>query len=575
MVSRIEELESDYARRKQRLESSTAKSDEIQRAKQQDLQKKNEADQVEFQQEAKERYAKEVKQLKETLAAEKRELHEKTEQALDEYPARIQDERNRQQAIVQDYENRMKRQGKSHDNETEARLARLAAGSEQEAFLNAQNEKYSRDREGHLYRSSIKEYQKNEEQHAKAANLARQAAIEENEKDWRFQIQNQSDTHDKELLSVKAKAKQTEDYLYRQYQSQLKDVQSQNARTSQTTQQTHQDDFHQMTQEFKKATNQNKSNFDKEQVRLQGQMESQYLQMSDAKDRALTEQGTQYAATMKRKQNDALSENEMLKKSLHEMRTSPDSGKISLAAEESLRKQWNDQEAVVRDADRQRNQRNQARHKDRLQQSEKDFQDQLRTLQTNTAREKTETRDMLERQWSHSLQDVEAQRQAEAKKNAADKSRLSADFERTRSMNQAEIVRQMSESALARESDLNSKLLNTLEDSKFNEMQLRREHQAKLQETIRGYERLLREQKNEIEQKYMEQRNQTVALSKENERRMKQALDEQARSYEHRIADLTSGQKHREASLQEAHAEELEKVKKSYALQLARKSPES
>jgi hypothetical protein len=91
-------------------------------------------------------------------------------------------------------------------------------------------------------------------------------------------------------------------------------------------------------------------------------------------------------------------------------------------------------------------------------------------------------------------------------------------------------------------------------------------------EIIRQYDRKLTDQKLQYEAQLEQIKSETAKTTRDAERQTKQALEEQARSYVQRIAQLEMTHKEREKRVSENYEDSLEKMKRSNALLIQKKS---
>ncbi len=110
------------------------------------------------------------------------------------------------------------------------------------------------------------------------------------------------------------------------------------------------------------------------------------------------------------------------------------------------------------------------------------------------------------------------------------------------------------------------------QEAEFSSKMAQRAFSIRQNEIIREYEKRLANQKTDFEGSMLEMKTQAEASLREVERRSRKAYDEQARSYEQRIAQLEAQYSEREKTAMANHQDELEKMKRSNALLISKKS---
>ncbi len=120
--------------------------------------------------------------------------------------------------------------------------------------------------------------------------------------------------------------------------------------------------------------------------------------------------------------------------------------------------------------------------------------------------------------------------------------------------------------------DATSRLANTRQEAEFSSKLLRREAISKHNEVVRDYEKRLADQKVEFGSHQGDQKEELQKVTRESERMMKQAIAESEKNFEQRIAQLQQQAKERERTLMQNHEDELDKVRRSNALLIQKKS---
>jgi hypothetical protein len=110
------------------------------------------------------------------------------------------------------------------------------------------------------------------------------------------------------------------------------------------------------------------------------------------------------------------------------------------------------------------------------------------------------------------------------------------------------------------------------QQARFEQKMAQRGFADKQNELIRDYERKLADMKVENNSVMDEVKQEADRNVRENSRMAKMAFDDQARAYEQKIAALEYQQKERERYLAENYQEDLEKLRRSNALLISKKS---
>jgi hypothetical protein len=120
--------------------------------------------------------------------------------------------------------------------------------------------------------------------------------------------------------------------------------------------------------------------------------------------------------------------------------------------------------------------------------------------------------------------------------------------------------------------DFAAKLHEFKQKSEFESNMERREFVAKQNEMIRNYEKRITAMQSEQLGRINEIKEQSEKVIRDKDRSSRLALDEQARSYEHRLTQLDYSQKEREKYQAQVFEDQLEKVKRTNAELIKKKS---
>ena len=120
--------------------------------------------------------------------------------------------------------------------------------------------------------------------------------------------------------------------------------------------------------------------------------------------------------------------------------------------------------------------------------------------------------------------------------------------------------------------DANARIASMRQDYEFNSKMAQKAFSARQNELIREYEKKLADQKSESDVQIADLKSALAVSQREADRRTRQALEEQSKGYEQRIAQNEFQTKERERVISQNYQDELEKVKRSNALLIQKKS---
>jgi len=121
-------------------------------------------------------------------------------------------------------------------------------------------------------------------------------------------------------------------------------------------------------------------------------------------------------------------------------------------------------------------------------------------------------------------------------------------------------------------SDDSEKINQVRQQADFDAKMAQRNLATKQYEMAKSYERKLEEQKTQYEDVVANLKEQLATHHQEAERRTRQLLDEQGKGYEQKIAQMEYQTKERERTISDNYQDQIEKLKRSNALLIQRKS---
>ena len=117
-----------------------------------------------------------------------------------------------------------------------------------------------------------------------------------------------------------------------------------------------------------------------------------------------------------------------------------------------------------------------------------------------------------------------------------------------------------------------SKIAAQRQDTEFSSKMNQRASISKQNELVRDYERKLSDQKTDFDLTLKDMKGKTDVMLREADRKNKFALEEQARNYEQRIVQSEVQTKERERMTERNYEDELDKIRRSNALLISKKS---
>jgi hypothetical protein len=290
------------------------------------------------------------------------------------------------------------------------------------------------------------------------------------------------------------------------------------------------------------------------------------------KDEALSTAQRVTAETLGQQKTQDGAKISLLEGRLREMETSPDPAFVSPAAEEHIRQQYLDAEGKMGEHERAHHRENMDRL---MQEYTKRVEDTVSDKKRGDAalnRQHTLERQLDQRTFRDSLFDVQMDKEQTLLSSAQkhDKERLAADRSHSTLLEKQrreydEIIGALKEEAFARQHAIR-------QEADFNIKLTQRELASKQNDLIREYEKRLADQKVDYESQLDEIKSNTQSSLLEKDRMNRRVMDEQVRNYDQRIAQLEAQYKERERISTQNHVEELEKVKRSNALLIQKKS---
>ncbi|OFZ21302.1 MAG: hypothetical protein A2X94_07580 [Bdellovibrionales bacterium GWB1_55_8] len=397
-------------------------------------------------------------------------------------------------------------------------------------------------------------------------------AIRQFENDWRHRERVAIQGYEDQLQQMKQGTREQELYLNRLKDETLRD---QNRYFAGVISEQNEDHQEQITQR--------EANFDRNigelEKRMGHQRERHELSQERAADEsgrrlasALENQADAYQKTLKNQSTSSRERIDELSNELNERKTSADTSLISPAAEAAIRKSAaEDHEKVLR-AEQQRNQRGsddvREEYVGRFKRAVRAGEYEKSALSRTHAAEKHRQRNEF---LSH-VRESEYLKDSTLRAKDEEMRRLQQTTEQ-RNSHTLEKQRQEYEAMLvSQRDDAVARIQALRQETEFNSKMAHRAFAIRQNELIREYDRKLADQMRDYEASLDELKSQTQQQLRDGERRNRQALDEQERFYEQRFAQLEVQHKERERVITQNYEQDLEKLRRSNALLIQKKS---
>ena len=292
----------------------------------------------------------------------------------------------------------------------------------------------------------------------------------------------------------------------------------------------------------------------------------------DDKEKALGAQAKTYQDKMVSDDISHRTEVNLLEQHLNERISPKNVGEISPAAEEIVRKSVSSEYKKSFDAEQERN-------KAQAESLVREYSSRLRDTvvqsqghETVMARENTAQRQMDQNQFLQHVSDVESLKETTLRDQVQIFEKQAATAEKNHAVTLDRLKREYEELISTTRFDATARIADLRQQSDFNSKMAQRAFSARQNEIIREYEKKLADQKSEADAALYDVKAQGDLKLRETERHLKQQLEEQAKGYENRLVQQDAQQKERERIVAQNNQDELEKVKRSNALLLYKKS---
>lgn len=480
--------------------------------------------------------------------------------------------KKRADEAIRNMQEQMDSQKPKMDRALEASAAKTSQGAAERLSKNAEEERESRTRETAELRQSIDSLLENERAYGKEKGQGSADARREIENEARtreFVMRNQ---YEKDLQQLQHKGAQMEHDLIQSHQQNMHDRDTQFAKDLHRMTQQHQDDMRTLSESTEHVVNQVRDMARQQAVHAQESMDRQATSMQRDNQESLNRQAETFRHEKQLQREEDQSKIHHLESEIKGHITSGDQSWVSPAAEARMRDNFMKEFTKKQEAEISRNKaKTDSLHKEyskrladvveaadtRIMTAEADHRSSEYLQQQSLMNHVDEVKATQERMLRD--KDYQANRQMEALNH-----NYSNDLERQKREYEG-VINQL-------KSEHSQKVSEVRQQADFNAKLAQRNFASQRYEVSKAYERKLEEQKTSYEDAVSHLKEQLATHQHEAERRTRQLLDEQAKGYEQKIAQMEYQNKERERTISDNYQDQIEKLKRSNALLIQRKS---
>lgn len=430
----------------------------------------------------------------------------------------------------------------------------------------------SRDRETSQLRGQITELQENQTRYMKEKGQGAQEAVDQFNDEWRSRERRTSEDYEKQIARLKQHAREAD-----RYSSQLnnKNLQEKDSYFTRAIQQVNADNHREkkdLERTFNRGMEQQQTYFNRDREKMQASSEAQRAESEHRMNDALQNQAKAYQDTIERQRAADDEKIQLLQKELNVKKTSDDTSDISPAAEATVRKSVIGEYEKILSTERSRNDRNVDSMQKEYVRRVNDTLEEKESSETSIRKQNASDREIERARLLNHIQDTELMR---------DETLRNKDYETTKQVdnlnrNYASMLerqrREYDDMMLAQKNEASFRITALRQEGDFAVKMAQRAFTQRQNELIRDYDKKLTEQKAQHDAQTQEIKYQAQQTNREVERRAKLAMDEQSRAFEQRLAQAEATHKERERYIVENYQDQLEKVKRSNALLIQKKS---
>ncbi len=300
----------------------------------------------------------------------------------------------------------------------------------------------------------------------------------------------------------------------------------------------------------------------------EGQLEDSEIKRNDA----LTHQAAGYQKMLTSQRGTSDDRIESLEKQLTEKNTTDDPDQVSPAAERVIRNSVTQHLQKSLDAEQARNQRGQERANSEYQHRLQDVLDTKNSEITRAHRDANVSTSQLRTEMNGLQQEMNVTQSAESLDRHVTQTRELENLQRTHSRELENQRRHYEDISKASMDDARAKGNGARQDLVFESKMAQRTFSNAQNELIREYEKKLADQRIEHETLLRDTKTETDRVVRDQERKTRQEVEGITRHYEQQLSQQEMQGKEREKTVAQSYQDQLEKVKRSNALLIKKKS---
>lgn len=502
----------------------------------------------------------------------RKDAEKKQEESIKEHQRELHFERKRAEQAINDARLSYERKARLSEDSNEERFAKLSQNSDEQARKSTARLNSSQEQANRILRSQIGELLENERSFHREKGEGRQQAIDEYDNEWRTRERVIADQFLSEIDSIKAQGKESERYFNHLNNQTLREKDRYFAKIiSQVNEENHREKKD-LEATYGKDRAQQETRILREREIARNTLDSQLQKASEDRDEALHNQAKAYQDTMQRQRSANQEEVRRLERSIAHAASSEDASVVSPAAEAAIRKTVRNQYEKTLNAESNR-------HRGAVDSMQQEYVRRLdeaareREISESGMRRQYLTEKKLEQdQFLAHIQNVEYTKEEAMRHKDYESAKTTALTNRTYATILESQRREFNNTVQAIKDEAGFRMAASRQEHQFELENARRDFLTKQNELIRTYDKRLMDQKRELETKIADLTSERQLAIRDAERKTKLALEEQKLSYEQRMAQAEQQSKERERYLTENFEEQLEKVRRSNALLIKKKS---
>lgn len=450
-----------------------------------------------------------------------------------------------------------------------------ALASEDLLKKNAEMSRSSREREAGQLRHTISDLVDNEGRYAKEKGQGMADGRREVEDEYRTREAVISHQFEQDFAGMKRKSAESDRYFADLSDRERKDREMAFAGTLQKLNQRHHDDVKILQANNQQALDQAHELIQKTNQQSENSLERQSQKMNDDRAEAMKKQAQTFTQEKLRLKAEDGQKIQRLEDHINRQMSSADPTYVSPAAEAALRQSFTDEYEKKHRAEVQR-------HTDKSDQLKNNFQTKLtKTTQdaegriTRTELQKSADAHIQRQTFLSHIDEIEHSKELAIKNKDYQASRHEEAMNRNFGTTLDRQKRDYESLLDQMRTDFGVKIAQTRQQAEIDSKMAQRKFNAQQSDLIRSHERKMDEQKNNYEDAISNLKEQLAHVTQDADRRTKQLLDDQQKGYEQKIAQLEYQSKERERTISDNYQDQMEKIKRSNALLIQRKSEKS